>query len=80
MDPQLAAQWMAAGDLPNFSALAEQGHFSPLGTTIPAQSPVAWSSFATGLNPGEHCIYRSERPKPPADVPFPRGLSTYPAA
>ena len=28
-----------------------------LPTTNPAQSPVAWSSFATGLNPGEHGIF-----------------------
>jgi predicted AlkP superfamily phosphohydrolase/phosphomutase len=69
MDPQLAAQWMAAGDLPNFSALAEQGHFSPLGTTIPAQSPVAWSTFATGLNPGGHGIYDFLRRDPATYLP-----------
>ena len=69
MDPQMAAQWMAAGDLPNFSALAKEGHFSPLGTTIPAQSPVAWSSFATGLNPGGHGIYDFLRRDPATYLP-----------
>ena len=34
-----------------------QGHYQPLPTTNPAQSPVAWSSFATGLNPGAHGIF-----------------------
>ena len=57
MDPELTEQWMADGTLPNFARLAEQGHFQSLPTTNPAQSPVAWSSFATGLNPGAHGIF-----------------------
>jgi predicted AlkP superfamily phosphohydrolase/phosphomutase len=69
MDPEMAAEWMAAGDLPNFSRLAEQGYFAPLGTTIPAQSPVAWSSFATGLEPGEHGIYDFLRRDPTTYLP-----------
>src|SRR5262245_18054549 len=28
-----------------------------VGTTLPAESPVAWSSFQTGCNPGKHRIY-----------------------
>ena len=69
MDPNLAADWMAAGELPNFSLLAERGHFAPLATTIPAQSPVAWSSFATGLNPGSHGIYDFLRRDPDTYLP-----------
>jgi predicted AlkP superfamily phosphohydrolase/phosphomutase len=57
MDPVLVQGWMDEGKLPNFSRLREQGHFAPLGTSNPPQSPVAWSSFATGLNPGSHGIY-----------------------
>ena len=57
MDPKLVSTWMAAGKLPNFSRLAEQGSFQPLPTTNPAQSPVAWASFATGTNPGEHGLF-----------------------
>ncbi|MCF6262457.1 MAG: alkaline phosphatase family protein [Xanthomonadales bacterium] len=57
MDPNLTQQWMDAGVLPNFSKLAAQGTFHPLATSNPPQSPVAWSSFATGLPPGEHGIY-----------------------
>lgn len=57
MDPRLAQGWMSAGELPNFSALAERGSFMPLATTVPAQSPVAWASFATGTGPGAHGIY-----------------------
>jgi predicted AlkP superfamily phosphohydrolase/phosphomutase len=57
MDPRLAERWMAAGKLPNFRKLAEQGSFRPLPTTNPAQSPVAWASFATGNNPGSHGLF-----------------------
>ena len=57
MDPRLAAEFMEKGLLPNFSRLAEQGEFAPLQTTNPPQSPVSWSSFATGTHPGEHGIY-----------------------
>ena len=37
--------------------LAEKGVFRPLGTTYPSMSPVAWSSFTTGVDPSRHCIY-----------------------
>lgn len=57
MDPILARQMMREGDLPNFSKLASLGHFGELQTTMPPQSPVAWSSFITGTNPGGHGIY-----------------------
>ena len=57
MDPKLTEAWMAEGFLPNFAKLRDQGHYQPLPTTNPAQSPVAWSSFATGLNPGAHGIF-----------------------
>jgi len=48
---------MDAGRLPNLERLAEQGSFAPLETTVPPLSPVAWSSFMTGVNPGKHNIY-----------------------
>ena len=56
-DPELTEKWMNAGLLPNFSRLREKGAFARLGTTLPAESPVAWSSFQTGCNPGKHRIY-----------------------
>jgi len=57
MDPVLAQRWMDEGKLPNFSRLAESGHFQPLGTSNPPQSPVAWSDFATGAHAGSHGIF-----------------------
>jgi len=56
-DPKLAAKWIAEGKLPNLARLAAQGSFKPLETTNPPESPVAWASFATGLNPGGTGIF-----------------------
>jgi len=44
-------------DYPTFSNLAEKGTFAPLFSTEPPVSPVAWSTFATGTNPGKHNIF-----------------------
>ena len=57
MDPTLVRRWMAEGKLPNLSQLAREGTFSPLQTTQPSESPTAWASFATGVNPGKHNIF-----------------------
>ena len=57
LDPALAERDMSEGKLPNLSKLKEQGGFSRLRTTFPALSPVAWSTFATGVNPARHNIF-----------------------
>ncbi|MBI9076336.1 MAG: alkaline phosphatase family protein [Desulfatibacillum sp.] len=57
LDPELTRDYMDQGLLPNFSRLAHQGCFKKLSTTTPAISPVAWSSFQTGSNPGKHGIF-----------------------
>src|SRR5438477_5486522 len=57
MDPTLARRWMDEGKLPNLKRLSETGTFAKLETTQPSESPVAWASFATGVNPGKHNIY-----------------------
>lgn len=57
VDPRRARHLMDKGELPNLKKMAESGHFSPLGSTCPPISPVAWSTFATGVNPGKHQIY-----------------------
>jgi predicted AlkP superfamily phosphohydrolase/phosphomutase len=57
MDPELAERMMDEGKLPTFAKLRDEGSFDRLGTTTPAISPVAWSSFQTGVNPGKHNIY-----------------------
>jgi len=57
MDPKLAQKMLEQGRLPNLARLAERGTFTPLGTSCPAMSPVAWSSFMTGATPGRHGIF-----------------------
>lgn len=48
---------MADGDMPNLEKLADMGGFMSLGTSTPPQSPVAWSNFITGMDPGGHGIF-----------------------
>jgi predicted AlkP superfamily phosphohydrolase/phosphomutase len=57
LDPDLTEKWMEEGKLPNLSHLRERGTYRRLRTTFPALSPVAWSTFATGVNPGRHNIF-----------------------
>jgi len=57
MDSKILKTFMDRGKLPNFSKLASEGCFYNLGTSIPPQSPVAWSNFITGKNPGGHGIF-----------------------
>src|SRR5215510_10945620 len=56
-DPKLAAQFMEAGKLPNLQRMKQAGTFTPLATSYPSISPVAWSSFATGADPSFHNIF-----------------------
>jgi len=57
MDAILTEKWMAAGHLPSLARISSEGGYGRLHTTCPAESPVAWSTFATGLNPGRHGIF-----------------------
>jgi predicted AlkP superfamily phosphohydrolase/phosphomutase len=57
LDPDLLTKFMAEGKMPNFARLAEQGSFRRLTTSIPPQSPVAWSNLITGMNAGGHGIF-----------------------
>ncbi len=57
MDHGLLRQFIAEGRLPNFERLALTGSSAPLETTMPPLSPVAWSTFITGMDPGGHGIY-----------------------
>ena len=57
MDPVLLQRYMDEGKLPHFKRLAAQGGFKPLATSMPPQSPVAWSNVISGCDPGTHEIY-----------------------
>ena len=57
MDPELTESLLAEGRLPHLASLRDKGCFKRLATTVPSMSPVAWSSFQTGVNPGKHNIF-----------------------
>jgi predicted AlkP superfamily phosphohydrolase/phosphomutase len=56
-DAHLTEQYMQEGVLPHLAHLRDIGTYAPLGTTTPPQTPVSWSSFATGKNPGKNGIF-----------------------
>ena len=57
MDHGLTEKFLAEGKLPNLANLRRKGCFKQLTTTVPPISPVAWSSFQIGSNPGKHNIF-----------------------
>lgn len=57
LDPGLLSTFMEKGYLPNFKELASRGSFKPLTSSNPPQSPVAWTSMATGKNPAKHGMF-----------------------
>jgi predicted AlkP superfamily phosphohydrolase/phosphomutase len=80
VDHRLLQQWMDEGRLPNFSRLAGMGGFEPLQTSMPPQSPVAWSNFITGMNSGGHGIFDFIHRDPRTLLPFSSMSEVKPAA
>ena len=56
VDPIILHRLLEAGELPHLARLASMGSFCSLETTFPPVSPVAWSSFLTGVSPARHGI------------------------
>lgn len=56
-DHDLVEKLLREGRLPTIARLGREGTFGALRSTLPAFTPVAWSSFLTGLNPGRHGIF-----------------------
>lgn len=71
MDPVLVERLMTAGRMPNFVKLRDEGGFCPLTTSIPPQSPVAWSNFIAGAGPGVHGIFDFIHRDLKASIPLP---------
>jgi len=57
LDPGRCEHLMEKGELPNLARLRAEGTYRRLGTSMPALSPVAWSTFATGVDPSGHGIF-----------------------
>ena len=79
MDPFLTSRYVKEGLMPNCRRLIETGSFQPLGTSDPPQSPVAWSNFITGTNPGGHGIFDFIARDAATRVPYLSTSKTIPA-
>lgn len=64
-EPKIVDSLIADRRLPNLAKL----FYSRLQTTNPALTPVAWSTFATGVNPAEHGIFDFVRRDPRTYLP-----------
>ena len=53
----LIKPWAAEGYLPTLKRLLEDGAHGSLRSTVPPMTGPAWTSFATGVNPGKHRLY-----------------------
>ncbi len=69
VDPGIAGQMMAAGELPNMSKLTASGSFQSLASSNPPQSPTAWSNFATCRTPVNHGVFDFLRRTPQNYLP-----------
>lgn len=76
VDPHLLEVWMSQGKLPAFERLKKMGDFQRLRTSTPPQSPVAWSNFITGMNPGGHAIFDFIHRDPKTYIPEFSGAAT----
>lgn len=69
LDPKIVEPMLDEGELPNLAKLRSEGGYSRLRTTYPALTPVAWSTFVTGTNPGGHGIFDFIRRDPKTYLP-----------
>ena len=53
----LLQRYIENGVMPNLASIARNGCLMRMRSTIPPVSSVAWTSFMTGCNPGEHGIF-----------------------
>jgi predicted AlkP superfamily phosphohydrolase/phosphomutase len=67
MDPVFVETHLAS--LPNLNRLRQTGTFKRLASTVPPQSPVAWSSVITGMDPGGHGIFDFVHRNPSTRMP-----------
>ncbi|GAK54934.1 type I phosphodiesterase/nucleotide pyrophosphatase [Candidatus Vecturithrix granuli] len=70
MDVRLTEQFLRQGRLPNVQKIIARGGMAPLATSMPPQSPVAWSNIAVGGTPAIHGIYDFIHRDPATMSPF----------
>ena len=69
VDANYTERWMNEGKLPNLAKLRAAGTYRPLLPTTPAQTPVSWSTFSTGIDPGRTGIFDFLRRDPKTYMP-----------
>jgi len=69
VDAALVEKMLADGRLPNLAQLKARGGYSPLTPTVPAQTPVSWATFSTGLDPGGTQIFDFLKRDPANRIP-----------
>src|SRR5215470_10941602 len=69
VDAHIVEDMLARGELPSLAALKSRGGYSPLTPTVPAQTPVSWATFSTGLDPGGHEIFDFLKRDPANRIP-----------
>jgi predicted AlkP superfamily phosphohydrolase/phosphomutase len=69
LDPGIVEAMLNTGSLPALAKLRQLGGYARVQTTCPAQTPVAWSTFVTGMNPGGHGIFDFIRRDPKTYCP-----------
>lgn len=68
-DAAYTEKFMNEGKLPHLAELRARGTFRPLRPTLPAQTPVSWSTFSTGIDPGRTGIFDFLRRDPKTYMP-----------
>jgi len=69
VDSHIVEEMLGRGELPNLTALKARGGYAPLTPTVPAQTPVSWATFSTGLDPGGHEIFDFLKRDPANRIP-----------
>ena len=70
VEPSLFERYLDEGHFPNMEKLMKIGSYNHLITTNPSESPVCWTSFAVGANPGKTGIYDFLRRDPMTYMPI----------
>jgi len=78
MDYGLTQELISEGKLPHLAALGQHGCFKPLAATDAPSTPVAWSSFQTGVNPDKHNLADVVAPEARSCQPAPNGVQSRP--
>lgn len=53
----LILPWIEEGELPTLGKMINEGTYGNLSSMLPYISPVMWTSFYTGKNPGKHGVF-----------------------